>query len=71
MRRPIDGMYPIEMLGDDASLVRLQSADEVPRDVELFELGHLRQSLLDVAFAKVAQTCGVCSSDGGDRLLFC
>jgi hypothetical protein len=42
-------------LGDGASLVRLQSADEVPRDVEMFEFRHLRQSLLDVAFAEVAQ----------------
>ena len=50
----IERVDPVKVLGDGARLVRLQLADEVPRQRQVGELGELRQRFLQVVFAEIA-----------------
>ncbi len=64
----VHGVNPVEVLGHLAGLVRLQRANEVPRQRQLRELGDLRQRFLKIVFAKVAQPGTVGLFDGVGRL---
>src|SRR5690606_35584084 len=58
--QPIDTVDPGEMLGNGAALVRLQGTYEMPGQREIAERRDLRQCLLAVVFANIADArdCG-------------
>ncbi|MNT05544.1 hypothetical protein D3C72_1401660 [compost metagenome] len=51
-------MYPVEMLGDRASLVRLNGADEVPGQGQVGQFGLFIQGFLQVVLANIAHPGG-------------
>ena len=53
--QPIERVHPGEMLGDDAGLVALDAADEVPGEGKVGQCGDLGEGLLHVALAEVGQ----------------
>ncbi len=67
----IHGMHPVEMLGDSASLVRLNGADEVPDQGQVGQLGLFAQGLLQVVLAKIAQAGGISFAQGLWRVWSC
>ena len=54
--QPVDGMHPVELLGDQLRLVRLQRADEMPFDLaaQISQFSDLRDRFLHVVFAERA-----------------
>ena len=57
-------MHPGEVLGDSASLVRLNGADEVPDQGQVGQFELFAQGFLQVVLAKVAQAGGVRFTQG-------
>ena len=57
-------MHPVEVLGDSASLVRLNGADEVPDQGQVSQFELFAQGFLQVVLAKVAQAGGIGFAQG-------
>ena len=63
--RSVNGVHPLEVVGDVAGLVGLDGTDEVPDDVEVRQRGDLGGRFLDVVLAELALSRGVCGSHLG------
>jgi twitching motility protein PilT len=66
----IDGMYPVESLGNQARLVGLQRTDEMPVKPQRPQLVDLGKALLNIAFAKSALAGGCQLTYGSGRPVF-
>src|SRR5471032_1767847 len=55
----VHGVHPVEVLGDSASLVRLNGADEVPDQGQVGQFELFAQCFLQVVLAEIAQPGGI------------